>query len=211
MKKAVVHFVSLMGLTTVGMAAASNNNMAVSDQSASNASGIYVDGNVGYGKVNRFKYPGQGISNFSNSGFTWRTDLGYQFNRYVALETGYTRFADVKASQGNFSETLKNYGIDLLVKGILPINNQWNVFAKAGAVYLHTKQTASNIGNYITYFNSASGAATDDQYGPELALGTSYYLTKHVDVSLQGVAMFAGGTDVSTYAGYAGLGYKFNA
>ena len=205
MKKVIVSLVSAAALATVGMAAASNS-MAASDQSFSSSpstsSGVYVNANLGYGKVNTQKPAGK---NVGNTAFSWNGNLGYQFARYFAIETGYTMFPNVTSSFPGFNSKEKTYGIDLLAKGILPINSQFDVFAKAGAMYIHSNFTTSSA-------PSTSGHT----YVPEFAAGTDYYVTKNVDVSLEGVATLGvkSGTHTmsmpQTYAAYAGLGYKFS-
>src|SRR3990167_5970042 len=206
MKKAVVSLVGAIALTTIGMAAVFTNSMAASNQSFSNntAKGIFISGNLGYSKV------GDSEPGLSNTGFAWNGNLGYQFNKYIALETGYTQFPNLKftfnSSGGNISETTKIYGIDLLVKGILPINNKFSLFAMAGAMYFHTASTAITTGVY--YLNRSDYNGTTSTYRPEVGLGAAYNLTKNVALSLQGITALDGSN--STYTGYTGLSYKFN-
>ena len=206
MKKIIVSFVSATALVTVGMAAASNS-MAASDQAfsvaPSTSSCIYVEGNVGYGKVNAKQTPG--TNSFSNTGFTWNGNLGYQFAKYFAIEAGYTSFSNVKETAGSDTVTVTPYGVDLLAKGILPLNSQFSVFAKAGAMYLHTVASVAGLSAYR--YN----------YVPEFAVGTEYYVTQNIDVALEAVATLGvkagSGNEVAmpqTYAGYVGMGYKFN-
>lgn len=203
MKKLVVSVVSAAALVTAGMAAA-NHSMAASDQSfsANSARGVYVGGNVGYGK---FDQTNSGLPAKDLRGFTWNADLGYQFNKYAALETGYTQFHTIKVNTtaGKVNNTL--YGVSLLAKGILPVTEQFDLFAKAGAMDLFSKAT--------------TGATTSRRARivPALGLGTSYHVTKNVSLDVQGITTMAmkgphkgSYTMPATYAGYAGVSYKFN-
>lgn len=201
MKKAIVSLVSAAALATVGMAAASNS-MAASDQSfSSNPSGIFISGNAGYGQF-RVARPAN-ANGYNNKGFAWNGNVGYQFNKYLAIESGFTKFANVKVNGGTTSAPVQNtYGIDLLAKGILPINSQFDLFAKAGAMRLSSKTTS---------------LAEVNRYVPEFGIGTSYAATRHVSVTVQGITTLAvkgSGTNAitmpATYAAYAGLSYKFN-
>lgn len=206
MKKSVVTLVAAVALTTMGMAAASTNGMAASNQTFpnGNSAGIFIGGNVGYGEFDVSK--DAGATSFSNTGFAWNGNLGYQFDRYFAVESGYTHFAKATESDnfGNSAKINDIYGIDLLAKGILPINSQFNVFAKAGAMYLSAKPSVA-IGNYSFVGDSTS------RYVPEFGLGTAYYVTSNVAVSLQGITTLKSNNNMpATYAAYAGLSYKFN-
>ena len=203
MKKVVVGFVSATALATISLAMAGGmTSMAASDQSSmSNVSGVYIGGNAGYGKVN-FINPAVNASNppltKNLSGFAWSGDLGYQFNQYFAVESGYTSFHSFNVPQG----TIRTYGIDLLAKGILPINEQFNVFAKAGAMNLYTKQ-----------INTATTLANHSRIVPEFGVGTSYNVNSNVALTLEGLTtlkMTGSNAMPATYVGLAGMSYKFN-
>ncbi|MCX7121135.1 MAG: hypothetical protein NTZ67_05100 [Gammaproteobacteria bacterium] len=209
MKKVVVTLVGAVALVTVGMAAAATttSNMAASNQTvypSGNNSGIFISGNAGYGEFDVSR--DVGATRFNNSGFAWNGNVGYQFSRYFAVETGYTHFANVSESNniGDSANVSDIYGVDLLAKGILPINSQFNVFAKAGAMYL-SATPSFGVGNYTFTDNVAV-----THYVPELGLGTAYYVSSNVSVSLQAITTFKTDNMPATYAAYAGLGYKFN-
>jgi hypothetical protein len=196
MKKLVVSFVSAAALASVSIAMAGGmDNMAAPVQHSSNDAGFIISGNAGYGKVD---YPATfGIPSSHLSGFAWNANLGYQFNRYVALESGYTRFHDISVPGGKIT----TQGVDLLAKGILPINSQFNVFAKAGA---------------MDVFTSFPGSVKRSRITPEFGIGTGYNVTRNVALTLQGITTLAmkgphAGTftQPATYAGYAGISYKF--
>lgn len=204
MKKVVVSFVSAAALATitVGMAAGTNS-MAASDQFSSNPAGIYIDGNLGYGKFNA---KNSGIPAKELRGFTWSGDVGYQVNQYAAIEAGYTRFHDIKGTSYGVPGKATLYGIDLMAKGIMPINEQFNVFAKAGAMNLYLKSSPSGM-----------PSVKRTRVVPAFGLGTAYNVTQNVALTLQGVTTLAmkgpnsgSYTMPATYAAYAGMSYKFN-
>src|SRR3990167_109154 len=155
MKKVIVGFVGATALAAFSVAMAGGmTNTPASDQSLfnNNDAGFFISGNLGYDKFDFAKPTASPTAqdSITNTGFAWNGNVGYQFNSYFALESGYTQFADVNANSPIAGGTLAvmnkdNYGIDLLAKGILPINQKFNVFAKAGMMRLHTKQITSRL------------------------------------------------------------------
>ncbi len=201
MKKVVVSIVSAAALATASIAMAGGmTSMAASQPSAA---GAFVSGNLGYAKQDdAIKAP---IVAKDLRGFAWNVNAGYQFNEYLALETGYTRFSDVKAAAGASKTDAQLYGIDLLAKAIYPINDQFNVFAKAGAMNMYRKTSVAS-----------SPSVRQTRIVPEFGIGTGYNLTHNVALTLQGITTLAmkgpkngSGTMPATYAGYVGLTYKF--
>lgn len=204
MKKLVVSFVGAAALASVSIAMAGGmDNMAGPVQSSGNNAGFTVSGNLGYGKVN-YNAANLGVPSKNLSGFAWNGNLGYQFNQYLALESGYTHFHDITVPGAGKLDT---QGVDLLVKGILPINSQFNVFAKAGAMDIFTKALNTN--------NTSAGRRS--RITPEFGIGTSYNVTRNVALTLQGITTLAMKgphtgtfTQPATYAGYVGASYKFS-
>lgn len=206
MKKVVLGFVSAAALASVSLAMAGGmTSMAASDQSSvNNASGVFISGNLGYAKQNaKVVSP---LTAKDLRGFAWNANAGYQFNQYLALEAGYTRFSDVKAAVGSNKFDAKLYGVDVLAKAIYPINDQFNVFAKAGAMDMFQKTSADGV----TTVNRS-------RIVPEFGVGTSYNVTSNVALTLQGITTLAmkgpkngSGTMPATYTGLAGVSYKFN-
>jgi hypothetical protein len=157
-------------------------------------SGFTIGLNGGWGKVDAF-------TKTNNAGFAWNANVGYQFNPYFAVESGYTAFADVNES-GTFNgspytATDKYYGVDVVFKPIWPLTTHFNLFGKIGAMYftaLRDMKTGGPLKHCVT------------QYNPEVGIGMSYDFNHYVAVSAQAVGTFYGFT---TYAGYGGLIFKF--
>jgi len=211
MNKVVVMFVSAAALATVGMAAASNS-MAASDQSSSsNAAGVFISGSLGYG------YAGYRNTDFfgaptkvEKGALAWNANLGYQFNQYAAIEGGYSQFGEGKSSIPNvdtMKTNLRGFGFD--VKGIMPVSNQFDLFAKAGAVDMHESVTSKGA-----IISKLTGSA----WTPELGVGTAYNVNSNVALTLQDVYTFRttfsrnGAKAPIPYTNdvLAGLSYKFN-
>ncbi len=209
MKKLVVGLVSAAALATLtaGMAAATNS-MNANQSSNNNAAGIYVSGNVGYGRVD---LKNSDFSSSELSGFAWNVGAGYQFNSYFALEMNYNDYTTPSESANYFGipENLKlqTYSMDLLMKGIYPINDQFNVFAKAGAAYMNYEGIDS-----VSYDGlSQSVSSTTTRIVPEFGIGAGYNVTQNVALTIQGLTTLAGSNGApATYTGLVGASYKFN-
>lgn len=214
MKKLVVSFVGAAALATIGMAAAGGSTAAFDNNSGlnNNAAGIFVSGGLGYGNVfaKKSDYNPQPTS-LKTGGLAWNTNVGYQFNQYLAVEAGYTSFGEAKATLGSMSLTTSLGGFGADVKGIYPINSQFDVFAKAGAIDMHETLEGRDSGVTI-------GKVTGNAWTPMLGLGTSYNINNHVALNLQDVYAFRtnfkkNGATHSMFAANAvllGASYKFN-
>ncbi len=217
MNKAVI---ALLGVSALALSTASiaggTTTVPSDNMDANNAAGFYVSGNLGYGDVDVKKpslsVPGTDITT-TRDGVAWSGAVGYQFNPYVAVEGGYIQFSDVKvklqAPNASVSVTTKTKGVDLAVKGIYPINEQFNVFGKVGLVYL--SHTLSHTGTVRDGSVSLSLDDTDHHIVPLFGVGASYNITQNWAVDLQGIVTTKSGDNFpATYTGLVGLTYKFS-
>jgi OOP family OmpA-OmpF porin len=104
-------------------------SLATTSAFATHDSGVYIEGNIGtnYTGIDAF-----GDTFSSNGGVGVNTNLGYQFNRYLAAEVGYTYYG---INEG-FS------GLDAAAKLILPLHERFYAFGKLGvAVYSDGSET----------------------------------------------------------------------
>lgn len=221
MKKIIIGCISATALLSANMVFASANDMTLDDYQSSayyqheqnkkfevdSKVGFTIGINAGYATVHP-KFNNTNITNPNNSGFAWNANLGYQFSQYFAIESGYTQFANVNESGTffNLPYTAKNkyYGIDLLLKGILPVTQNFNLFAKLGVMYFSAQRTLQSFTGHplIGFLNQ-----TTTQYNPEVGVGASYDVTQHIAITAQGIGTFM---NYTTYAGYGGLSFKFN-
>lgn len=224
MKKLVAGFVGVaaLGAFSLAMAGGITSGM-VSDNgfSDSNESSFFVSGNLGEDKVDAHHSDFNTINpNFPGhrwlTGFAWNVNLGYQFNRYFALETGYTHFHSAEEQIANTVSlnTLDTHlsGIDLVAKGILPLNDQLNLFAKAGGMILFNRQVLHITPQLPPTILPSTTTTHATHIVPEFGLGAAYNITHHVALTIQGITTLgkANSTKPATYAGYAGVSYKFN-
>lgn len=171
----------------------------VEQNDSSVLSGIYVGGNVGYGETNESftNTDGSTVSGLNNKGFVWGVNGGYQFTKNWAVEAGYTQMPNVRADVGTLAN--ENRIVDLVAKGIYPINGQFNVFGKLGVAYTHTRNTD------LTVDNAAHSAVA-----PYFGAGVGYNLTQNVSVNVQGFATTKTGNTVpAMFGGTVGLQYNF--
>lgn len=185
MKKIVTMLVGAAALATmtVGMAANTNSMDVSSDDNS--AAGLYVGGNLGYG-VAHHELTDFGVqpSSLDNGSLAWMANVGYQFNKYLAAEAGYLHVGEQKASYNGvntgITQTMQIGGFDVAGKGIIPINDQFSAFAKAGAVDLYQTQKVSVPGTNLA-------KTTGNAWTPLVGLGVSYNVNSNAAIDLQDV------------------------
>lgn len=199
MKKLVVGIVSAAALATVGMAAAATS-MNASEQTFSNsAAGIYAGAGLGYGYVDQSAPTGTSVSKGSLS---WDALFGYQFNPYVALEARYLDFGYATVKQAGFPNgKVDLYGLGADVKGILPVNNNLNVFGLAGILRMDGK---------VVY--SGTTMTKNHAWTPDLGVGAGYTVMKNTTLTVEDVYAFKNTTNSipAANAVLAGATYKFS-
>lgn len=176
-----------------GIAAISFSTAALADYNNSD-SGIYIGGQVGYADTHWNEIIGPFFGSISDSGIGGRVFAGYDFNQYIALESGF--FYTPKPQDSN------TYAGDLVGKITVPVTNQIGLFAKAGAGYLKT-----------SFSGDGSVSNVDLVYG----FGANYKITPNLiaDVSF---TRYNGNHNLSNFSNYqpdtdfygVGLAYKFN-
>jgi OOP family OmpA-OmpF porin len=96
--------------------------------------------------------------------------LGYNINRWVGIETGYTHLGDVGFSE---SASVEQQGIDLVGKFNLYANDSLQLFAKAGVFY------------YATDGQDQLSAYDDNGMTATAGLGMEYFFNKNVSARLE--------------------------
>jgi opacity protein-like surface antigen len=128
-------------------------------QQASNAAALFINGKMS---------------------FTGRIAGGYQFNQNVAFEMGYTQFSDVNfsgvAGVNNQNVSLGEKAVDFTAKPMLPLSNNFNIFARLGLAYF--KANGSSLVNNRSYLGYS------DSWDPSFGLGLSYDLTPFIPLEL---------------------------
>lgn len=154
-------------------------------------SGIYIGGQFGYGQTN---YGLSGTRNSTQDGEAGRAYVGYQFNPYFGLETGYSVFSDTTfKTRGTLVDTAGN--VDTITGNVKAQTQQWDILAKAGlpfgctglrgdikagAAYVMSKVNwnVSNSSPAFSKFN-ASGSESENSWSPALGASLAYNFTKN--------------------------------
>lgn len=163
-----------------------------------NTSDIYVAADLGLGTYSNTGFATNAQSGVSSpSGTTEAIGVGYDFNRYFAVEAGYTNFASqtVISYGANDSGSISGDATTLMAVGSYPFGNGFSGFIKAGYAYdqISAGQTWSS---------------NDFAYG----LGIKYDITKNWSARLQyqdfgKTQVGIGNTDLSETS--IGLMYRF--
>ena len=178
----------------------------MANASAAVDSGAYVGGQAGWGTIHQDGFS-TSHNNSSDSGLAGRLFAGYQVNQNFAAEMGYTKFKNesTKATFGLITATgsIKTYAVDLVAKGIMPLQNGVSLYGKLGAAYLNETAHAS-VGSF-------SASTTQSKILPTFGAGVSYDLTQNVATDLSWTRIQkVGSTDLnSTDLVALGLAYHF--
>jgi len=203
-----------MGIKTLSAFAIAGAALVCSPVYADSLTGVYVGGQVGYGAVSNNNH---WWSDNNDDGFAGRPYIGYQFNQYFGIETGYTFFSENKNTWSN------SWGVDITRKDRV---EQWDILLKAGMPFGNSgfrgdiKVGAADVmpntdwswsGN--SSWNSSWGTRDhdDDQWDAAAGVGVSYFLNKNVALDISYLHAFGSDncnpdTDLVTF----GVAYYFN-
>lgn len=167
---------------------------------ASNASayvnGAYLGGALGWGNIHQAGFTDFPNNSSNDSGLAGRVFAGYKFNDYVALESGFTKFSNMNANgSGNYvynntnifvsaNGTIKTFAVDLVVKGILPLQHGISLFGTLGGAYVDQYVNVSLTGQTVVggFYGNTDG--TEDTFAPTFGLGASYDITQNLVADL---------------------------
>jgi OOP family OmpA-OmpF porin len=127
--------------------------------------------------------PTEFSSSFDEKDQTYNLHVGYRFNRFLAIEGGYAdlgaisyrsqAFGNFPMDQGtiNFNVDSETSGFVVSVLGVLPLTYQWEVYARAGALFA-TNKLKINLAVRGEIFATPGG----DNISDEFSKGTTEYL-----------------------------------
>ncbi|MCO4786227.1 porin family protein [Marinomonas atlantica] len=156
MKKVMPILASALALTSFASAAQAQDWNT-------NESGLYVGGNYGYLKVD-------GDDDFDDNNDVWQGIIGYRFNQYMALEGAYTDFG----SYGSGIASAETDGYSAAVKGILPLTDSIEFFAKAGQVWYETDYSVAGFNGSSDDEALFLGAGFNFKLSDQLLLNAQY-------------------------------------
>lgn len=166
--------------------------LALSPVAAADNSGIYIGAHVGEVDMPdevQLGVPNVALMTGKTDGSVVRpgVDIGYRFNRNIALELGYVDLGDMKAnisdasgaSDANARVRFSATGVSLALVGNFPVG-KWEPYVKAGALFSSTtlKYTGAVAGN--AFAAEIDNDAEDALYG----FGVGYALTESLELVL---------------------------
>lgn len=156
-----VVLVTTCGLTGVAMAQSDGSSGVKSD-------GFYLEANLGWGKsdIDSLVHTHTGIK---DSGFVWGGNLGYKFMPYLAAEVGFYGYPKIKVAADN----MKVYEGVLAVKGILPLEDGFSLYAKTGPAW-----------GYWNDDNNSTSGSKKSHLTWYFGLGANYNITENFYVGL---------------------------
>ncbi|MCW5588750.1 MAG: porin family protein [Legionellales bacterium] len=157
------------------------------------SNGVYVEGNLGYGKVNEKVL---GATKQKNHGLAGSVNAGYLFNQNVGVEVGYTRYKNQDFGPGVKGD--QNYSMDAALKGILPVGQGFSVFGKVGVASVHHR------------ISGVTTAGTFHRAALLVGAGVGYQLTNNLGISAQVNATTKNDQVPAMYLGTVGLTYTIN-
>jgi OmpA-OmpF porin, OOP family len=188
----------------------------------------YVVGSIGQSSFDASKSDGD--ASFNDFGFdvnssslddedtAYKIQLGYQFNPNFAIEGGYVDLGGLtykaNVTDGFFDYNVKMdveaSGLNIAAVGILPLNNNFSLFAKFGFINakVETSVKASSGGF------SASGSEDSTDLKPMFGVGAAYAITDRLSIRVElerysklGDEDSTGEGDVDLLSG--GIAFKF--
>lgn len=212
--------------TMLGVVAVSLSTLVAANAIAAQQPGVYVGGQLGVGNVHQsisssdVNLPkGLTFQSFNSStskanAAAGRLFTGYQFNSNFATELGWTKFSNVdtkfsgKATQATFATlnvqqgkaTTKTDAIDLVAKGIYPVSDNVNVYAKAGAAYVLSRTNTSETVIQQGKSTLVKGNKSENKLMPTFGVGASYDFNPNLaaDVSYNRIQKVGGSSNINS-------------
>jgi OOP family OmpA-OmpF porin len=123
-----------------------------------------------------------------DTGSAYGVSSGYQFNKYLGAELGYTDLGENNSISPVDAVTMKAKGVELLGVGTFPINPQFEVYGKVGVFFWDLDASCAGTwyvrprwGSGLGGPGSQSDSGTDLTYG----LGATLNFTKNVGMRVQ--------------------------
>jgi len=196
----------LMAVVTAATLGASASALAATP-------GFYLGGQIGWANTH------YGAGDFTNgnlsvtsantdaNGFSYRPYVGYMFNPNWAAEFGYTGYKNadftntfVRGTNQGSGDVAQN-AWDLVAKGIIPLADNFNVFAKAGLAYVESDNNGA-LSN-INYQNASN------KFRPTVGAGIGYEFNTNVGTDITYTHIFEGNGINNVDAVYASASYYF--
>lgn len=138
-------------------------------------SGFYLGGGAG-----RVRGSFACVSTCDQRDMTWQGYVGYQFNRYFAVEGGYSDFGSIESSGTIFGGTsthrVDTTAWEAAVMGIAPFTDKISAYVKIGMFRYKSDATTTGI-------VAGSSSARDTEF--TVGLGLQYAITPHLGARIE--------------------------
>jgi OOP family OmpA-OmpF porin len=155
--------------------------------------GFYVGGSLGQSKINDFEgsdfdaellatlgLPSSTSTDDTDTG--WKAFAGYRIMKYLAVEGAYTDFGEFTANStlalGTVNTTIEADAWTVSALGILPLGDQFSLFARLGVNFWNADISAVGTGSGGVATESGSEDGTDMVYG----VGAAYSFNQNLSV-----------------------------
>lgn len=126
---------------------------------------VYIDANIG--------------ANTSWDDLGLNANVGYLFNRYFAVEGGFTYSPGYTYNTAGTTFNSNYYMFDGAAKGILPLSDMFSLYGKLGVAY----------NDYTSSWNGCPGCGTPTYYGSNFGVlfgaGAQFNLARHWSLNLE--------------------------
>ncbi len=175
-------------ITATNTSIPTNTSQTMASNSDNNNGSLYIGAGVG-----------AGWNNQAAPAATFRLDGGYSFDQFWAVEIGTTGLTQSGAA---YNQNMQYY--DLSVKGTLPINEMFNLFAQIGGAYGAPGVTGGSVpagGGNVDVHQSSWGAMS--------GVGIDMNVTKHVGFNLSDLYYYAPSAGIQGNTNVVLLGVKY--
>ena len=166
---------------TAKVVAAAALAILVATPAWSQDAGFYLGASIGQSRAKDFCDDSGGFS-CDDKDTAWKLFGGYQFNRHLAVEAGYTDLGEVGAS-GVLSGvsvrgTVEVTAFELMGVGSFPVMDRFALYGKLGVYRAETEQSVTGTLGTITVTDNASENNTDLTF----AFGARFDITRNLGI-----------------------------
>ena len=143
--------------------------------------GFYLGASIGQSRAKDFCDDSGGFS-CDDKDTAWKLFGGYQFNRHLAVEAGYTDLGEVGVS-GVLSGvsvrgTVEVTAFELMGVGSIPLMDRFSLYGKLGLYHAETKQNVTGSLGTVTVTDNDKEKNTDLTF----AFGARFDITRNLGV-----------------------------
>lgn len=158
--------------------------MLIATPAWSQDAGFYLGASIGQSQAKEFCDDSSGFS-CDDKDTAWKIFGGYQFNRHLAIEAGYTDLGEFSAS-GVLSGvsvrgTVEVTAFELMGVGSFPVVDRFSLYGKLGLYHAETKQNVTGTLGAVTVTNNDKEKNTDVTF----AFGARFDLTRSLGIRAQ--------------------------